>query len=81
MPDVSWATTSFFRSMIRRKSIVGAETWNPHVSQSVIVSAISALRQRHFVGIQPSWRQVPPAFRCSNKVTLSPFFAAYTAVS
>ena len=81
MPAVSWATTSFLRATTRAISTVGAVAPIPIASQWAMVSATSALRQKHLVGIHPSCRQVPPTRRSSNRVTLSPFLAAYRAVS
>ena len=76
MPERSRSTVSSLWATALASS--SESSWMP---RSRSTSSVSAVWQRHFVGIQPALRHVPPSLSFSMMTTCCPNRAALTAVS
>ena len=81
MPECNSSMTLFFRSCAFCILKVTFRHSMPYCAESLSKSIISAVRQRHFVGMHPSFKHAPPNLSASTKTVFSPAFAALTAVS
>ena len=81
-PCVSVLVIWFLWAMICGKSTSIPFVRTPSSAPCSRISRISsALRKRHFVGMQPLFRQVPPSFSFSTSVTAAPSWAARIAAT
>jgi hypothetical protein len=80
-PARNCSTTEFFLTVTAEKSKSYDKPLTPKASAFLKDSTTSAFLQNAFVGIQPSFRQVPPTGPDSIRTTSTPLFAARRAVS